>query len=109
MEIINSFLISALLIINEASFTKFSADQKDCNSLELNYKFEQEPNSEKFALKITASGGTAPYKVALSRLTGELVTEDFEKTYFKSLDKGKYICVIIDNARCMKKSEISIQ
>jgi hypothetical protein len=108
MAIINLLLVRLLLVISGFSFTEPEAIQKDCGTLNFKYSAE-ETGAQKFTVVITPAGGEAPYKIILSEESGNLISDDFTKTRFESLSKGKYICVVIDKAKCLTKSEINIQ
>ena len=79
---------------------------KDCDSFKVVHTISEKNNG--YSLDLTISGGKAPYKIILSKETGDLVTEDFSINHFDSLAPGKYVCVVIDNQNCRKKLEITV-
>lgn len=107
MLIFNSLLISILLV----GWDGTQADHLpagDCANFAVEQKVDQ-PQIGEFTVSINPKGGKTPYKIVLSEEFGQLVSEDFSKTKFEGLKKGKYICVVVDANKCLIKTEINVQ
>ena len=107
MSLFNYLLISGLFLLGITSGI-LPERVADCPNFEVEYEIESTQN-EQFNLIISPTGGKAPYKIVLSEESGQLVTEDFNKQKFENLKKGKYICVVVDSDKCLRKTEISVQ
>jgi hypothetical protein len=107
MPFFNSLLISALLL-GEMPFSKGIFQSDKCPDFVITYTVDQ-PQIGQFTVSINPKGGKAPYKVVLSEESGQLASDNFTKTRFENLKKGKYICVIVDSDKCLRKTEISVQ
>ena len=105
-------IASKTLLIIILSFTSFQKEwlvgdfSKDCESLKVTYDLKEKSNG--YSLDFLIKGGQAPYKIILSKESGELVAKDFELKHFDGLVSGRYEGVIIDNQNCKKKIEIAI-
>lgn len=106
MSFFNYLLISVLLS-GLAAPNQAVIPSEACPEIQIIYSVDQ-PQSGLFTLSVNPKGGKAPYIVILSKDSGQLVTEDFSKTKFEHLEKGKYTCIVVDKGRCVTKTEIQI-
>jgi hypothetical protein len=79
----------------------------DCDSFNISYKVTQEDGGSK--LSIETSGGQAPFKYIVSKISGALLSEDFDNNTIKSIAPGKYSCTVIDRSNCKKTIEIEVK
>ena len=82
------------------------ANIKDCESFKVTPVVTERNGIH--ALDLEIQGGLTPYKIILSKETGELVTENFSQKHFDSLASGQYDCVVIDQQNCKRKLEITV-
>ena len=102
-----------LLLISALSMSFFTGEHlpempvDTCINLSLEFNSEAGSGGE-HTLILKPQGGQAPYKIILSAENGEMLSEDFTKTRYSGIKPGKYICLVVDSNRCMKKIEIQI-
>lgn len=106
MPFFNLLLISVLSVSFLDGLVPSEMPNDHCESLTLEFTIENESKGQ--TLTVKPQGGQTPYKVILSAESGEIISEDFTKTRFTSIKSGRYVAVVIDNARCMKKTEIQV-
>lgn len=107
MSFFNLLLISVLSVSFLDGLVPSEMPNDRCESLTLEFTIETESKGQ--TLTVKPQGGQTPYKVILSAAeSGEIISEDFTKTRFTSIKSGRYVAVVIDNARCMKKTEIQV-
>lgn len=106
MSFFNSLLISGLLCgWNAPEVSDFPTG--NCATIEVSYTVEQLQVGQS-ELSVNPKGGKAPYKILMMEESGALLSDDYSKTKFEGLKKGKYFCLVVDSDRCMKKIEIQV-
>ena len=82
-----------------------------CETLNVKAEIVQDSTSVPGAYRVTlkGEGGQAPYKYIFYKESGQLVSEDFDRTEYTGLTKGAYGCTIIDKKNCKKTIEIDIR
>jgi hypothetical protein len=106
MSFFNYLLISVLLLGSETP-ERAPLPTGLCPSMEIKYSIEQ-LQSGQYSVSVNPKGGKAPYIVMMASESGQLVSEDFTKSKFENLGKGKYTCIVVDKVRCVMKTEIQV-
>jgi hypothetical protein len=101
-----TLLITILWLLFQAESPILVSERKICDALKVSQVISEKNGG--YTLDLTISDGHEPYKVILSKQSGDLVTEDFDLKHFESLTAGIYTCVVVDKQNCKKKLEITI-
>ena len=104
-------VVATMLLLALAQYA--TAQKKAKQTCEVKVELEQHntsANQENGKITVRPVSGTAPYKYLFyDAETGIPLRDDFTKPNVEGLKKGKYICLVIDDKRCNKQIEFTIQ
>ena len=109
--LLSSFTASVLLFFSSfGSLGLLPPDRpnNNCPSISISYKATAKTDGM-FSLEFSVNGGKGPYKFIFYEESGKLVSEEFNRSIFRSLKPGSYQLTVIDSRNCRETKSILLK
>jgi hypothetical protein len=108
-NLIACFTILVVCLINPV-WSSVAQSEEECRDLKISSEVSHTSSNQKDGkVKVTASGGQAPYHYIFYYESGHLVTKDVTRNSLEQLGQGTFYCSVVDAKGCTKKIKIDIK